>query len=303
LLVTLLLLFVLGQSGVSTPAQPYVGLTFETEIKSAPRPIRVHVASVDLTAPGIRVSLTGPEGPLEVIRRTTLESVRAAGAALGINAHFFLPFPSATFEADLIGIAASEGRVYSAFEWPVQNYALVRDAPGLNIDRLNRAAIVRRDSASPDGRRVLGGAELWTTVSGSAQIVTDGRVTIPEYRDASHPDGALTPGGPGAYSNDRSWYEAINARSAIGISRDGRMLTLVSVDARGGSQGMTVRELAEWLVGERGVYQALNLDGGGSTSMAIADPLTGQPRLVTTSADGAAGRAVGSSLLVFARRR
>ena len=62
------------------------------------------------------------------------------------------------------------------------------------------------------------------------------------------------------------------ARSAIGLSRDGRTLTLFTVDARGGSEGMRVGEVASMLIEDYGVWVALNLDGGGSTSLAMADP-------------------------------
>lgn len=301
----LVLLFVAQTALPAAPvaADPYAGISVVTRTETVPRPITMHVARIDLATPGLRVALTGPDGPLEVIRKTTAEQVRGAGAQLGINAHFFVPFPSTQVEADLVGIAASEGRVYSAFESPAQSYALVADAPGLNIDRENHPSIVRRDPTAPDGRRAAGSATLWTTVAGSAQIVTDGVVTIPEYRDETHPAAVLTPGGPNRYSNARSWYDAVNARMAAGISRDGRTLTLVAVDARGGSAGMTVRELAERLVRDYGVWQALNLDGGGSATMVLADPATGEARILTTSADGPAGRAVGSSLLVFAPRR
>ena len=119
----------------------------------------MHVALVDLATPGVRVALTGPGGPLEVVRQTTIDHVRAARAMFGVNAHFFLPFPSVNLEANLIGIAASEGRVFSAFESPAQSYALVADAPGINIDRENRASIVRRDPASVDGTRRMARAD------------------------------------------------------------------------------------------------------------------------------------------------
>lgn len=288
---------------VQIVASPYAGIVVTTRTERVPRPVRLHVATIDLTTPGVRLALTGPAGPLEVVRRRTADHVREAGAQLGINGHFFLPFPSAEPEANLIGLAASEGRVFSAFETPAQAYALVADAPALNIGPDNRAEIVHRDPASADGRGTRGTGTLWTTIAGSAQIVTDGAVTIPVYRDAEHPDARLTPGGPAQYSNGRSWYEAVNARTAIGLSRDGRTLTLVAVEARAGSQGLTVRELAEWLVRDYGVWNALNLDGGGSTTMVVVDPETGEPRTLTTSADGPDGRAVGSSLLVFAPRR
>jgi hypothetical protein len=304
--VTAFLLLVLCQATASAqPAvQPYAGVTIATRVETEPRPVRLHVAEVDLSIPGVRVGLTGPSGPLEVVRRTTADHVRSASAQVGVNGHFFLPFPSDRLEADLVGIAASEGVVYSAFESPAQSYALVNDAPGINIDRRNLATIVRRAPGSAAGTQAIGAVELWTTVSGSAQIVTDGVVTIPLYRDAANPAATLTPGGGASrYSNERSWYDVANARTAIGISRDGRRLTLVVVDARGGSAGLTVRELAALLVRDYDVWQALNLDGGGSATMVVADPITNEPRVLSVSADGPTGRAVGSSLLVFAPRR
>jgi exopolysaccharide biosynthesis protein len=59
---------------------------------------------------------------------------------------------------------------------------------------------------------------------------------------------------------------------------------------------MTVGEVADVLIRDYGVYQALNLDGGGSTTLAIDGVL------VNASSDNAKGRSVGSSLAVFAAR-
>ncbi len=283
------------------PARP--ALTYSDPVATAPRAIHAHVVQVDLSAPGVRVMLTPPSGDRETVRQTTADFVREQHAQAGINGHFFLPFPSADTTAWLIGLAASDGRVYSACETPEQNYAIVANAPAINIDRDNHASIVHCDTTASDRTRVREGVTLWTTIAGSAQIVTDGAVTIPVYRDDTHPDGALTPGGPSQYSNAKSWYDVVTARSALGISRDGRTLTLFTVDVRNGSQGMAVREVAEWLVERYGVWNALNIDGGGSTSLAMADAATGDVRLVNTSSDNPAGRSVGSSLIVFAPRR
>ena len=98
------------------------------------------------------------------------------------------------------------------------------------------------------------------------------------------------------YSNAKSWYAQINARSAIGISKDGVTLVLFTVDARGGSAGMSVGEVADLLIEDYGVYQALDLDGGGSTTLAV------DGRIVNVSSDNPNGRKVGSSLAVFAAR-
>src|ERR1035437_788333 len=154
------------------------------------------------------------------------------------------------------------------------------------------ASIVHRDPAVADGKHILEPVKVWNAVAGSAQIVTGGVKTIPAY----DPLGVLQPGGPGAYSNGKSWYAQINARSAIGISKDGATLVLFTVDARGGSAGMSVGEVADVLIQDYGVGQALNLDGGGSTTLAI------DGRIVNVSSDNPGGRKVGSSLAVFAGR-
>lgn len=269
---------------------PFAGLTYIERSNTAPRPFRMHVIQVDMTAPGIRFKLSPRAGTKEVVRQTTLEFMKKEGAQAAINAHYFVPFPTMDTDVDVVGIAASEGDVYSGFEVPTQRYALLPDAPGVHFDRQNRASIVRK-----------GAAGLWTAISGSAQIVTDGATTIPMYRDAAHPGGTLEPGGPNNYSNERSWYDAVNARTAIGLSHDSRTVTLFTVDARNGSQGLTVKETADILIREFGVWNALNLDGGGSTTMAMQDPITRDARIVNTSSDNPNGRAVGSSLAVFAR--
>ena len=257
---------------------PYVGVTCIDRTETAPRAMHMHIVQIDLRAPGLRFTLSPPAGSREVVRQTTLEFLKQQHAQLAINAHYFLPFPSADTEAWVIGLAASEGRVYSAFESPEQDYALLADAPGVNIDPANRATIVHRDRAQPDGRRVAESVTLWTTLAGSAQIVTGGMTSIP----------------------DLAWYTVVNARTAIGLSRDGRTLTLFTVDKSGGSDGMQVGEVADLLRSDYGVWDALNLDGGGSTTMVLRDPVTHEASIVNASSDNPAGRSVGSSLAVFA---
>ena len=64
-----------------------------------------------------------------------------------------------------------------------------------------------------------------------------------------------------------------HARTAVGISKDGNTLYLVAVEKytdSGGtavSVGMTQEELADFLI-SIGVWRAVNLDGGGSTTLA-----------------------------------
>jgi exopolysaccharide biosynthesis protein len=294
-------------------SQRFTGVTYSERSESTPRSIRMHVAQIDLQAPGIRFKVSPPGGDREVLRQSTLDFLSQERAQLAINGHFFLPFPSDDKTAWVIGLGASEGQVFSAFEIPEQNYALVAFAPALNIDRENHASIVHYDPAFPDRRHVRENVQLWNVIAGSSQIVTDGAVTIPAYRDDNHFDAELDPGGPNNYSNAKAWADVATARTAIGLSRDRRTLTLFTVDVRSGppsrealrgtsSEGMTLSEVADLLIRDFGVADALNLDGGGSTSMAMEDA-NGAPTLVNTSSDRASGRVVATSLAVFAQRR
>ena len=300
-LVAAIACLVAAPQGQAHVTHPYAGVTLIDRAETAPRPLHMHIAQIDLRAPGLRFTVSPPGGGREVVRQTTLDNLKAQRAQLAINAHFFLPFPSPDTDAWAIGLAASEGRVYSAFETPEQSFALVADAPALNIDPRNRARIVHRDPRRPGGLQIRERERLWNAVAGSAQIVTNGTVSIPVYRDATHPGAVLTPGGASHYANDQSWYEVATARTAIGLSRDNRTLTLFTVDVRGGSAGMRLSEVAALLIRDYDVWSALNLDGGGSTTMAWQDPATGESSLLNTSSDNPAGRAVASSLAVFAR--
>ena len=67
--------------------------------------------------------------------------------------------------------------------------------------------------------------------------------------------------------------------------------------------GMAVGEVADLLIRDYNVYDALNLDGGGSTTMAMEDPVTGKGKIVNVSSDNPKGRKVASNLAVIAKPR
>ena len=280
-----------------------------------PRLARMNILLVDLTSPEVHFKLTPPGEnlpavapgsttpnwpvvPFEVVRQRTLDFLNTSHAQAAINVHFFAPFPvpggsTQGAYAYVIGLAASRGKVYSGFESPIQSYAIVTNSPGLNIDRSNNASIVHRDPDSADGMDVLEDVELWNALAGSGQILTNGVKTIPEYTDATHPDELLTPGPvpplgplPLTYTRaGRHWYDLSNARTAIGVTEDGRTLVLFTVDGTNGGHGMQVGEVADLLKNDYGVWNALNLDGGGSTTMAVEDPVTHVRKLVNVPAE------------------
>ena len=77
-------------------------------------------------------------------------------------------------------------------------------------------------------------------------------------------------------------------RTAFGVTADDRYL-LVTIDGRrpGYSVGATLSELA-WAMREMGAVEALNLDGGGSTTMwlrgrTLGRPSDGRERWVSTA--------------------
>ena len=93
-------------------------------------------------------------------------------------------------------------------------------------------------------------------------------------------------------------------RSAVGISRNLRYLYLVAIDGRqnGYSEGTTMAETAEWMR-KLGAYNALNLDGGGSTALVIEGP-DGSPELLNRPCGLPVGveRRVANHLGVFAQK-
>ncbi len=281
---------------------PYNGVTLITRTNTVPRSVILHLVRIDLTAPGIRFKLSPPAGGRDTLRQTTLEFLTQERAQLAINAHFYLPFGTPEVEANLAGFAVSEGVAYSPFEpqplgtnYADQSYAILPYAPALNLDRCNRASILTHDVASPDPWQFQQTASLWTAVAGSAQIITEGRKTIPTYTGA--PTGLNPING---YSDLYSWYDALRARTIIGLSQDRKTLFFFTVDEIGGSLGMTLGEAADLLIGDYQVYDAINLDGDGSTTLAMEDPGTGTGRIVNNCSGGPLGRSVGSSLAVFA---
>lgn len=80
------------------------------------------------------------------------------------------------------------------------------------------------------------------------------------------------------------------ARSAVAFSRDNRTLYLVAVEQSVASTGLTLKEFAAFLAEHLGAWRALNLDGGGSTSLAVRPLGEFKPVLVNKPAKGAERR-------------
>jgi exopolysaccharide biosynthesis protein len=85
-------------------------------------------------------------------------------------------------------------------------------------------------------------------------------------------------------------------RSLVGFDADTSHLYLVAIDGRStASVGMTLAEAAGFLY-SLGVTTALNLDGGGSTTLVI------DGKVVNVPSDPTGERTVGNALLIETRR-
>lgn len=225
----------------------FQGITYRREVRSVPRPILIHLVEIDLTAPGIQVLVTpGQPTPdnTETHARTTSEFVQEFGVQLGINASFFFPFeeqvpwdyyPHSGDRVNTVGQSISNGEVYSPPEadWPV-----------LCFSQNNRAQILADGECPQDTAHAVAGSHL---------LVQNGESA---FNNASHeePDQAY-------------------ARMAIATTSSGEKLWIAAVDAKQPfySEGMFLSELADLFL-ELGADTAINLDGGGSTTLVVATP-------------------------------
>jgi exopolysaccharide biosynthesis protein len=126
-------------------------------------------------------------------------------------------------------------------------------------------------------------AKAETIVNGGPQLVRDGRDEITQARD-----GFVHPGDPSfAYG----FVVKRNPRTFAGVDAQGRTV-LVTVDGRTTSDlGLSIPETAD-VARSLGLVDAMNLDGGGSTAMAV------NGALVTHPSDAAGERPVGDAIVV-----
>jgi exopolysaccharide biosynthesis protein len=116
-------------------------------------------------------------------------------------------------------------------------------------------------------------------VAGGPQLIKSGKISITDVQEKMIP----------TFAPDR------HPRTAIGLRSTGEML-LVTVDGRqpGVSVGMSLYTLAD-LLSELGAIDAINLDGGGSTTMVVRQKIVNKP------SDQTGERPVSDAILVFSK--
>jgi hypothetical protein len=198
-----------------------------------PRLIKAVALKIDLKAPGIAFLATPDNGPKpgETDGLKTSTFLQNHQLQAAINAAPFAPVVNDEGQPmDVSGLQISRGKVVS----PAPKKS---GLPALLLTQSNQARI-----ASPPFGKLN---DVWTAVSGFSVILKNG---------------AVIEGNP-----------SIHPRTAAGISADGRWLVWLVVDGRqfAYSGGATTMELGHWLK-SLGCTEGINLDGGGTTTLAIA---------------------------------
>ncbi|MGH3465179.1 MAG: phosphodiester glycosidase family protein [Kribbellaceae bacterium] len=163
-------------------------------------------------------------------------------------------------------------------------------ATGDLVDDLRAAAqpgatlAVRAWLVDDHGDRVDVGRQT-TVVNGGPELVRDGRLHA-----TPGADGMAPAGNPSFYYG---WAHKRNPRTLAGVDAAGRTV-LVTADGRSeASLGLGIAETAA-VAKALGLRDALNLDGGGSTTMVVEGSVVNAP------SDAAGERPVGDALIVLA---
>lgn len=221
---------------------PFLGVRVMERHGSGPPRVALFVAEIDLNEPRLRFTSTEANGdePRETNTETTLEFVKRKRAQLGINANFFILDHKP--HTDVRGLAVSEGKIVSPWE---------DHEAALNISSTNEARIVRRATEDFKGTTTEPAMELHTAVCGGKVLVEGGTCVAP---------------GEGKHNGER------HPRTAVGL-KPGKIMLWVVVDGRNPehSEGVTLPELAKIMI-DLGARDALELDGGGSSTFVLADP-------------------------------
>lgn len=228
---------------------------------------RVLCLRVDLTDPDIEL-FTTPKctncGSYETLAQNTSHFLEQYGVQVAINGGFYASssgpgdVPLGTPE-DVLGLAISKGTLVSSNQTtPVtpQGYLLAVMMFSTN----NQAAFF------PSNNPAASTAGIYTAVAGNRALLVGGTNRMVADND-------------------------LDPRTAVGLSADRRSLFLLTIDGRqpGWSDGANFHDTAEWLR-RFGASDGLNLDGGGSTTMSMANCVGAATRLNRSSFVAAYGR-------------
>jgi exopolysaccharide biosynthesis protein len=248
------ILFLLVQVALAEfpTSQPFRAVSYAHE-KRTGLYMSLYVVRVDLTDPRVKMRIVSAgedpdgSGPWRTTLMTVREIAERERFDVAINASFF-SIPT-TQQAPQLPAGYVKGKPAS----PVRHSTW----PVLWIDVQGKAQLGDSKAAPRDAKQL---------VAGSCYVLKDGKPATPFA-------GAMLVRHP---------------RTVIGLDRDGTQLVLLTVDGRrpGVSLGMTGEELASELL-RLGCFTAINLDGGGSTTLVMRDPTSGECKVINQPAANA----------------
>ncbi len=244
----------------SATNRPFSGVSIYSERRANP-PTRFFVAEVDLTEPRVKLHVSAggkdPDGPGKW-QTTLMQPTRIALREkfdLVVNGDFFLAR----------GVNDGEGAksAYRADIWSLVSGAAVTDGKAWSTSTSARPClVVRKDGAVTIEMVSAPGTNMSAVISGNTMLVKSG-VVLPHENKARHP------------------------RTAVGLDKKRKRLVLLVAEGRkpGVARGMSYDELAEEMV-RLGCRDAFNLDGGGSSVMAVRNQKDGSMRILNAPTDG-----------------
>ncbi|WP_164010272.1 phosphodiester glycosidase family protein [Pyxidicoccus trucidator] len=231
----------------------FEGVEYTREVRRAPRAMVAHVVRIDLEAPGIDLVVTPAEpSPAGDVRADTVSGFAARhGVQVAINTSFFFPFH------------ANHPLNYGPRVGEPVHVVGPAASHGVRHGKPSKGTVTLYLSRERSARFESPAGEVWHAFSGLGYLVRDG---APAPREAS----------PIA--------EAPYPRTAIGVDATGRYLLLVVVDGkqRRYSQGATLAEVTDLLL-KHGAHAAIQLDGGGSSTLVRSEAPGRVQRINSTS--------------------
>lgn len=224
----------------------FQGVTYTREVRREPRPMVVHVVVVDLTTPGLRLLVTpgvrvpagDNTGMMELRARTTSEFLAEFGLQVAINGGYFRPWHN---HSPLNYYPRSGDPVnalgFASSEGVVYSPEKREGEPVVYFSADNRVSI-----NTPVGA-------VYNALNANFFLLREGRET------------------------QRAWlYEPQSVpRTALGVDASGDRLILLVVDGRqpNYSEGARMQDLIA-ILRQYGAYNAVRLDGGGSSTLVMA---------------------------------
>lgn len=218
------------------------GVLYEHAERSAPRAMQINCLRIDSQTPHLKLYATPrradwEDGKAETNRETVRNFVRRSRKTdhplvVAVNADAFAPWPAPYDQEEPTDLNGLA----------VSEGVLVSHSNGTPSLIVSKSGGLRIDALPADADL----ADVRLAVSGFALCLKNGQVLASD--DILHP------------------------RTGVGLSADRRYLYLLTIDGRQpASAGATVKEVGE-LLKDYGADTGINMDGGGSTTMAWWNP-------------------------------